>query len=144
MKDELRFVGVKFPLELFEKVEKLAGTRGESLSETVRNLVTDGLAFSVTKDNTDLIAKVVRGQVDIAMKLQVDRLASLIVKAGIMSSASFNLNAQAIHGLLPVEERKDLRTIHDKSRAMGYMYMRTNQYELSRELELLVEEFDLK
>lgn len=64
----LRSVTVKLPPETFEKIQMLAWKRGETISGTIRYLIKKGMTERVYEENTDLIASVVRKQIDQALK----------------------------------------------------------------------------
>lgn len=68
MSSELRSVTVKFQKSLFEQISKIAEKRGESLSDTIRYLVNRGLDERVLEKNTELIAEIVRAQVEQVIK----------------------------------------------------------------------------
>ena len=64
----LRSVTVKFHPEIFEQVKTIAEKRGETISETIRYLLKRGLDERVYAENTDLIASVLRNEVEHALR----------------------------------------------------------------------------
>lgn len=64
----LRSVTVKFLPDMFEQIKMIAEKRGETISETVRYLLKRGLEERVYEENTDLIASVVRQEVEHALR----------------------------------------------------------------------------
>jgi len=123
--NKLRFVGVKFREDVFEQIEVIAKKEGKSLSEVVRNLVNKGLSERVLEENTDLIAQIIRQQLEIVLKPHVERLASLSSKGGHMSATATFLNVQALMDLVPSERRKDVREMYESARKKSAAYMRT-------------------
>lgn len=67
MTDKLRSVTVKFNNSMFKQIKMIAEKRGETISDTVRYLISRGLDERIHQENTELIAKVVREQVELAM-----------------------------------------------------------------------------
>lgn len=68
---KLRSVTVKMPTTMVEQIKVIAEKRGESLSETIRYLITRGLDERIYEENTGLLQKVVRQQVEAAIKSYV-------------------------------------------------------------------------
>ena len=64
----LRSVTVKFSPDMFKQIKMIAEKRGETISDTVRYLLKRGLEERVYEENTDLIASVVRQEVDHALR----------------------------------------------------------------------------
>ena len=64
----LRSVTVKLLPDMFKQIKKIAEKRGETISDTVRYLLKRGLEEKVYEENTDLIANVVRQEVDHALR----------------------------------------------------------------------------
>jgi len=67
MSNKLRSVTVKFPPEMFEQIKAIAENRGETLSDTIRYLLARGLEERILEQNTELLTKVVREQIDQAL-----------------------------------------------------------------------------
>lgn len=63
-----RSVTVKFLPDMFEQIKMIAEKRGETISDTVRYLLKRGLEERVYEENTDLIANVVRQEVEQALR----------------------------------------------------------------------------
>lgn len=68
---KLRSVTVKMPTTMVEQIKVIAEKRGESLSETIRYLINRGLDEKIYEENTGLLQKVVRQQVEAAIKSYV-------------------------------------------------------------------------
>ncbi|HBQ86126.1 MAG TPA: hypothetical protein DER33_07230 [Syntrophomonas sp.] len=65
---KLRSVTVKFLPEVFEQIEIIAKKRGETISDTIRYLLKRGLEERIYEENTDLLASVVRTQLEQTLK----------------------------------------------------------------------------
>lgn len=125
MANELRFVGVKFHQDVFEQIELIAKKEGESLSDVIRDLVNKGLAERVLEENTELIAQLVRQQMELVIKPHVERLAALSSKSGHMSATAAFLNVQALMDLVPTEKRKNVKEMYESARKKSAEYMKT-------------------
>lgn len=107
------------------KVENLAKQNDQSLAEATRDLIKKGLAAEWVNENTDLIAHIVRQQLEVVIKPHVERLAALESKSGHAASTAMFLNVQAFMDLLPPEKRKIPKDMYEKARKKAVEYMRT-------------------
>lgn len=133
MKSDLISKAIKFPYQLHEKINAYAKSEDLNFSEAVRNLCERGLTERVYEENTDLIAVIVRQQLDIVLKPHIERLAKLSSKSGHMSATAAFLNVQALMDLVPSERRKDVRDMYESARkkAAAYMMIRTEDWDYS-------------
>jgi len=53
---------------MFDQINTMAQKRGETISDTIRYLIERGLTDKIYEKNTDLIAQVVRSEVEYALK----------------------------------------------------------------------------
>ncbi|MHB8073650.1 hypothetical protein E4K67_02825 [Desulfosporosinus fructosivorans] len=67
MSTALRSVTVKFHQAMFEQIKMIAEKRGESISDTIRYLIKRGLDERIYEENADLLATVVRTQIELVM-----------------------------------------------------------------------------
>ena len=116
---------IKFPSQLYEQIDLYAKKEDINFSEAVRNLCTRGLTERVYEENTDLIAEVIRSQLEIVIRPHVERLAKLSAKTGHMSATSAFLNVQALMDLIPADRRKDVRPMYESARKKAAEYMKT-------------------
>lgn len=122
--------------ETYEKVENIVKKTGKSRAEVSRELIIKGLASEWVEESSDLIADIIRQQMEIVIKPHIERLASLSSKSGMMSATSTFLNVQALMDLVPTEKRKDVRPMYEKARKMSVEYMRnkTDNYNYEDDL----------
>lgn len=64
---DLRSVTIRLERDLFEKIERLSAMSGETLSQTIRTLLEEGLREKIYADNTELLADIVRKQMTAVM-----------------------------------------------------------------------------
>lgn len=117
--------GIKFHKKVHDQIETIAANKGVSFSEIVRDLVNKGLNERIYEENTELIAYVVRQQLEIVLKPHIERLAALSSKSGHMSATAAFLNVQALMDLVPKEHRKDVRVMYESARKKSAQYMKT-------------------
>ena len=77
MATTLRSVTVKLPSTVFKQVKEIAGKRGETVSDTIRDLISRGLDERIYLENSELLSRIVREQMEqVCQKLvrhQTDR-----------------------------------------------------------------------
>ena len=117
--------GIKFDKRVHDQIVTIANNKGVNFSDVVRDLVNKGLTEKVYEENTDLIAWVVRQQLEIVMKPHIERLAALSSKSGHMSATAAFLNVQALMDLVPKEQKKDVRVMYESARKKAAGYMKT-------------------
>jgi len=127
--DQLKMEYHRFTLAIDEATFNAIQTRvkatGHKKADVTRELLKRGLASDWVDESTDLIARVVRQQVEIVMKTHVERLAALSSKSGHMSATAAFLNVQALMDLVPKEQRKDVRVMYESARKKAAGYMKT-------------------
>lgn len=108
-----------------EQIKSVSQKSGESIAETTRMLIKKGLAAGWIDENTDMVAHIVRQQLEAVLKPHIERLAKLSAKSGIMSATSTFLNVQAFQDLVPAENKKIPVEMYDKARKKAALYMKT-------------------
>ena len=68
MSVQLRSVTIRIQSDLFEQIKSISEKKGETASDTIRYLITRGLDERVLKENTELITRVVKEQIELTMK----------------------------------------------------------------------------
>lgn len=127
---QFKVVHLRISDDVYEKVKKIAEKKKESNSEILRKLINDGLTLEVGNENKDLIASIVREEIKLALKPQVERLAKINSKSGHMSATAAFLNVQALMDLVPAEKRRDVRPMYEKARKMAVDYMKSKTDDL--------------
>lgn len=117
-------ISVTFTDEQMEIIEKIAKREGTSLADTVRNLCDKSLNLEITEDNIDFISDIIDERLNAILKPQIERLASLIAKGGIMSATSSFLNLQALSTFTKASNEK-IVDIYNTAKIKGIAYMRT-------------------
>lgn len=132
MSVELRKTSVKLYQRQYDAIERMAKNEGTSISDVMRELIDRALTEKVTEENTDLIAHIVKKQLEVVLKPHVERLAALSSKGGHMAARATFLNVQALMDLVPPENRKDVRAMYESAskKAVAYMHMPVEEDEV--------------
>lgn len=122
---ELRKVTIKIPEDTYAVIEKMAKKDGGNVSETIRKLLTKSLNVDWFNDNQDIMASLIRQQMEVVIKPHVERISKLSSKTGHMSATATFLNVQALMDLVPKEKRKDVKDMYESARKKSVEYMKT-------------------
>jgi len=122
---ELKKITVKIPEDTYSIIENMAKKEDATFSETVRKLLYKAINIEWAKENEDMLAAMIRQQMDIVIKPHVERLAKISSKSGHIGAAAAFLNVQALMDLVPVERRKDVRAMFESAKKKAVEYMKT-------------------
>ncbi|MBX4262535.1 hypothetical protein KTC96_25100 (plasmid) [Clostridium estertheticum] len=120
---------------VYERMINISNTTGESLARVTRDLIEKGLATNYIAESEDIIANIVREQLQLTLKPSVERLAKIASKAGHMSATAAFLNVQALMDLVPDENKKDVRLMYEKARKKAATYMKQKAEDFENNLE---------
>lgn len=116
---------IRLERETYLELKRISQSENESLAETIRKVIQLGLSREWVGENKDVIASIVREQMQVVIKPHIERLAKLTSKSGHMSATAAFLNIQSLQDLSPVERRKDPKEMYYKARKMAADYMKT-------------------
>lgn len=111
--------------DTYDTIKQISESTGDSVAEVSRKLIKKGLAIEYVDESKDIIASIVREELRVVLKPNIERLAKLESKSGHMAATAAFLNVQALMDLVPKERRRDVRTMYEKARKMAVDYMRT-------------------
>lgn len=78
---DLRSVTIRLDRDLFKKIERLSSVNGETISQTVRNLLEEGLREKIYASNTELLADIVKKQMTAVMNEYTTQLNEFVNEA---------------------------------------------------------------
>ncbi|MBS6559118.1 MAG: hypothetical protein KH355_02450 [Clostridiales bacterium] len=115
--------------ELDKAVKATALHKGVSSSQVIRECVEEQMKVQASKDNIDLITKIVREQLQMLMDGYVERLASISAKGTIMSATSTYLTAETISRFIPLELQMEYQEAYEQARKKGVAYLKSKNKE---------------
>ena len=121
--NHIRF-SVTIDKETNEIIENIVKKTNSTKAEVTRDLIKKSLSQKWHDENSDMLAMLVKKQVDLAMKVHVERLAALNSKAAHMSARSAFLNAQALSELVDSDKRRDVKELWESSSKKAVEYMK--------------------
>lgn len=119
-----RTVSVTLTEGEYDELKRIAAKEDRSMSEVGRMFIAQGLNGTLTKDNLDDIAPVIREQVDSVLSPKLERLISLAAKTCIQSGAAAYLSADAIFKFVPAVQREEVNVSYEEARKKAIVYMK--------------------
>ena len=124
---------IRLDKETYRILSEIKEITGDSLADVIRNTIKKGLARERVDESQDIIADIVREQMDIVIKPHIERLAALSSKSGHMSATAAFLNVQSLIDLVPAERRKEPKEMYEKARKKAILYMKTKTDDFNNE-----------
>jgi len=108
------------------ELDVLAAKQHITTSELVRGYIDKCMNIDKTASDIDFIRKQIREELGITLKPQIDRLAKLLMRIGMMTVSFCYFNSKIVHLFVPLEERTSYEELlatckHD---AAAYLNMR--------------------
>jgi len=107
----------------YEQVQTLAAKKNTSMNEIVRDFVIQGLNGTITQNNADFLAPIIREQLTSIINPAVERLAALSAKTCVQSGVAAYLSAEAILKFVPDEEKEEVAKTYEAARKKAVIYM---------------------
>ena len=119
-------------------LDAIAAKRRITTSELIRDYIVKGMNVDKTTQDIDFIRKQIREELDIMLKPQVNRLAKLLMRIGMMTVSFCYFNSKIVHLFVPLEDRTSYEELmaECKHNAAAYLNMR------DASLEAAFREFD--
>lgn len=115
-------INVTFDDETFEKIQLISMKMDISMSELIRLWSMKGLSGELSRENLDVITKIIREQLESILQPGIERLAALGAKTCTMAATSAYLNAETISSFVPEHKQRDIEEVYNKARVKGVMY----------------------
>ena len=124
--NNVQLIHLRINQKVYDRINNISEQTGDSIAEATRNLIDKGLAIEVSSKEMDLIAQVVREQLEIIIKPYMERLAAISAKGALMSAESTFLNVQALLDIVETSKRKNVLDLYEKARKRGVEFMQSN------------------
>ena len=110
----------------YEALQKIAATQGKPVSELIRKYINDGMSADKTREDIDFIRKQIREELDILLKPQINRLAKLLMRIGMMTVSFCYFSSKIVHMFVPIRDRTSYEELmaECKHNAAAYLNMR--------------------
>jgi hypothetical protein len=110
----------------YEALRKIAAAQGKPVSELIRAYIAEGMSADKAAQDIDFIRKQIREELDIMLKPQINRLAKLLMRIGMMTVSFCYFNSKLVHMLAPLNGRVSCDELMSecKRSAAAYLSMR--------------------
>jgi hypothetical protein len=117
---------IAFPAKQLEQLEKLAAKENQDVSKIVRKAVDGYMSIQANKDDIDFITGIIRQEVKAETGKQANRLAAMLFKIGIITSANYFLAVKMLSDVISPSMQEDFKDINSNARKLGIDYMKQN------------------
>jgi len=108
------------------ELDVVAAKRHITSSELIRDYIDKGMNVDKTASDIDFIRKQIREELEIMIKPQVNRLAKLLMRIGMMTVSFCYFTSKIVHLFVPLSERTSYEELMGqcKHEAAAYLNMR--------------------
>ena len=108
------------------ELDTIAAKRHITTSELIRDYIDKGTNIDKTASDIDFIRKQIREELDIMLKPQINRLAKLLMRIGMMTISFCYFNSKIVHLFVPIKDRTSYEELmaECKHNAAAYLNMR--------------------
>jgi hypothetical protein len=108
------------------EIDTIAAKRHITVSELIRDYIDKGMNTDKTASDIDFIRRQIRAELDIMLKPQINRLAKLLMRIGMMTVSFCYFNSKLVHLFVPVRDRTSYEELmaECKHSAAAYLNMR--------------------
>ena len=108
------------------ELDVIAAKRHITVSELIRDYIDKGMDVDKAAQDIDFIRKQIREELDLIIKPQVNRLAKLLMRIGMMTISFCYFNSKLVHLFAPLDERVSYEELMTecKHNAAAYLNMR--------------------
>ena len=125
-KEQTVQITVKVRQGEYESLQKLAAKTHRPMAEIVRGYIKGGMDIERSKEDIDFIRKQIREELDIMLRPQINRLAKLLMRIGMMTISFCYFNSKIVHRFVPFTDRVSYEELlaECKHNAAAYLNMR--------------------
>ena len=112
--------------DTYEALDKLAAVQGISVSELIRKYIEQGMSVDKTSADVDFIRRQIREELEVILKPQINRLAKLLMRIGMMTISFCYFTSKIVHIFAPLNDRRSYEELmaECKHDAAAYLNMR--------------------
>ena len=108
------------------ELDTVAAKRHITVSELIRDYIDKGMNVDKTASDIDFIRKQIREELDVMLKPQINRLAKLLMRIGMMTISFCYFNSKLVYLFVPMDDRTSYEELmaECKHNAAAYLNMR--------------------
>jgi predicted DNA-binding protein len=112
------------PLDTVQKLGKLAARENQDMSKIIRKAIENYMSIQANKDDIDYITGIIRQEIKAESSKQANRLAAMLFKVGIITSANYFLAVKILSDVISPSMQEDFKDINSNARKLGIDYMK--------------------
>ncbi len=142
-KEQVR-LNVRVTKDMYNSINAFAISKGISISEASRQLLSKSLTLEKTKEDMDFIRSNIRAELEIYLRPQVERIVKCVIKGGITSSAGYYLTAKVLASFVPPHLITEYESALIESKKLGVAHMKVKDNKVEEFMEESREKLDNK
>ena len=107
------------------ELDVIAAKRHISTSELIRDYIDKGMNVDKTTSDIDFIRKQIREELDLMLKPQINRLAKLLMRIGMMTVSFCYFTSKIVHLFVPLSERTSYEQLLSECKHQAAVYLNT-------------------
>lgn len=128
MREDRKRINVTYDIETYEKIKTIAHKEGRDMSDVVREWSIQGLNGNLTEENIEILAPIIRQQLECVLEPLIERIISLNAKTCIQAGTAAYLSADAILKFVPPAQRNSFQDSYDAARRKAVQYMKEKNF----------------
>jgi len=119
-------ITVKVKPSDYENLKKLSSKTHKPVAEIIRGYIRNGMSIDGNKDDIDFIRRQIREELDLVIKPQVNRLAKMLMRIGMMTISFCYFTSKIIFRFVPFRDKESYEELMAtaKRNAAAYLNMR--------------------
>jgi len=112
--------------QTYEALQKISAVQNKPVSEIIRKYIEQGLNVDKTTQDINFIRKQIREELDVMIKPQVNRLAKMLMRIGMMTISFCYFTSRIIFHFVPFRDKESYEELmaNAKRNAAAYLNMR--------------------
>lgn len=119
-----KYITVEFTEEEYEQIKILAAKSNTSMNNVIRNFTAAGLNGTVTENNIDVLAPIIREQLKSVVEPMIERTISLNAKTCIQAGTAAYLCADTILKFVPPVQRTEVQESYEAARKKAVAFLK--------------------
>jgi predicted DNA-binding ribbon-helix-helix protein len=119
---------VVFSIYLTKKVcgdlDKMAARENTTRTALIRKIIDKALSIESYQENIDFLTGIIRQEIKAESSKQANRLAAMLFKVGIITSANYFLAVKMLADVISPSMQEDFKDINTNARKLGIDYMK--------------------
>ena len=112
--------------QVYEALQQIAAVQRKPVSAIIRKYIEQGLNVDKTAQDIDFIRRQIREEMEAILKPQINRLAKLLMRIGMMTVSFCYFTSKIVHLFVPIRDRRSYEELMSecKHNAAAYLNMR--------------------